>query len=387
MDARLVNYELPGKGSPRERKPLVLLNHMVESPGKVSGIGRYAFALIEALLQRGRYRYALATSWTQEELPAAIADRLDTVITLPHIRSTPVSFFNQLRQLSRLSRTLKPDFVYSVNPMCPAIPGVPTAVTVHDLYYDVMPELYSRRHVLWWRSYFALAAHHVHTIACVSQNTANDLARFHPRHAAKTAIVPGAGVLPAPQNPAPRAQDAEPYILLLGNVTPNKNVPFLIEALGQLAREGRPVRAIHVGRDLSGDLARALAAGPPGLLEIRGGLNDGELDALMRNAAALVQPSLYEGFGLPIIEAHERGVPVIASDIAIFREVAGEGAEFVPLGGTAALAQSLSRMVRDPIAREALAAKAKANAARYSWNASAAAAERVIAAALQPARA
>lgn len=386
MDARTTQYG-PGAtavhGSPAQR-PLVLVNHLVEAPGQLTGITRYAFGLIEALVRRGYARYVLATTWDRQDLPPAIAEMCADVVTIRHVRSAPLSFVHQYRTLRKLARKFDPHFLYAVNPMCPALPGIASLTTVHDLYYDVMPHLYHRRHRLWWAGYCLGPARMAHTIACVSQNTARDLVRFHPHLAGRTALVPGAGVLPMPAGAAPSpAPGGEPYVLLLGNVTPNKNAGFFVEALKLLRAQGRPVRAIHVGRDHSGELAAALAGTEPGLLEIRGGLDDAALDAIMRQAAALIQPSLYEGFGLPIIEAQQRGVPVIASDIAVFREVAGDGAVFVPLTDAGALAGAMHRMVGDAGFRQTMAAAAARNAQRYSWQASAAAAESIIEAAIK----
>ena len=389
MDARTTDYALTNGRNlamtmdVRHSKPVVLVNHMVEASGQLTGITRYAFGLIEALVQRDNARYVLATTWKRDDLPPGITAAIADVVTLDHVRSTPLSFLHQYRGLRALAKKLNPDFLYAVNPMCPALPGIPSLSTVHDLYYDVMPELYRRRHRLWWASYFMGPARFAHTIACVSENTARDLVRFHPHLSGRTALVPGAGVLPLPSASAAPVSDTQPYVLLLGNVTPNKNVGFFVDALKLLHAEGRPVRAIHVGRDHSGELSAALSGAPAGLLEIRGGLDDASLDMLMRQATALIQPSLYEGFGLPIIEAHERGVPVIASDIAIFREVAGKGAVYARLGNTAALADAIHRLMVDPAHRRDMAAAALENATRYSWHASAAAAEQIVEAAIR----
>ncbi|MCC2096874.1 MAG: glycosyltransferase family 4 protein [Hyphomicrobiales bacterium] len=384
MDARTTDFATgpaarQHSGAARP-KPLVLLSHLVEPPGQITGIARYGYGLFEAMIRRANYRYIMVTAAQPDQLPDTIVSGLDGIITLPYVRSTPLNLVNQFRHLPRIARQTGADFLYSINPMAALVRGLPTAITVHDLYYDIMPELYAKRHLLWWRSYFKFLASRIHTISCVSENTAADLERFHPHLSGKPRIVPGAGVMPHHPDIATRpAPEGEPYVLLLGNVTPNKNVGFLVDALKLLAAEGRPVRTIHVGRDHSGELARALADTPAGLIETRGGLDDAELEHLLVNAAALMQPSLFEGFGLPIIEAQERGVPVVASDIPVFREVGGHGADLVALGDVSGLASALSRLVRDHEYRSSAAQRALTNASRYSWDNSAAAAEKVIA--------
>lgn len=371
-------------------RPLVLINHLVEPPGRITGITRYAVGLISALARRGNVRIMLATSFDRSELPPEITGNIEHLITVPHVASTPVSFLRQARLLRALCKAHKPDVIYAMNPMCPAIPGTPSIITVHDLYMQIMPELYARRHRLWWQLFFPLAARTSARVVCVSNNSAADTLRLHSHIKGRIAIVSGAGVLPhsspvdwqsspgSGSNALPEACRREPYLLLLGNVTPNKNLGFLAAALEYLHARGQRVNVIHAGRDMCGDLQRAIERSSGQLISI-GAIDDGQLDLVMRNAAALVQPSRYEGFGLPIIEAHDRGVPVIASDIAIFREIGGDACALVPLDDAPALAEQMRRAINEPEWREDYARRARANAARFGWEKSATAAESMIA--------
>ena len=362
-----------------QERPLVLINHLVEPPGRITGITRYAFGLLGGLLRHGGVRILLVTTWDRHQLPPDIAQGAGTIVTLPHIASTPLNNLRQRHALRKIARQYRPDAVYAMNPMCPPVRGIPSVITLHDLYYEVLGGHYAWRHRLWWKLFFGDASRQAALIACVSANTAADAARMHPNLAGKTCVIAGAGVLPIGNSPLPAGLASGPYVLLLGNITPNKNVGFLITALRLLSARGQPLKAVHVGRDLTGDLTNALAGDNGILLQTLGGLNDGELDAILRHATALVQPSLYEGFGLPIIEAHERGIPVIASDIAIFREVTGGGGLLVPPGNAEALADALHRITNDPALRAELADKARQNSARYTWEKSAAAAAGLIA--------
>ncbi len=360
-------------------RPMVLVNHLVEPPGRITGITRYAFGLIEALARRGVIRIALATSFTADDLPTGISSRIDALFTLPHVASTPLNYFRQQGLLRKICADLRPDMLYAMNPMCPGVAGVPSAITVHDLYMEVLPELYARRHRLWWTLFFAAAARRADRIFCVSGNTAGDIVRRRPHLKGKISLVPGAGVLPhfEEESGAAERTDASPYFLLLGNVTPNKNLGFLSAALKRIAATGPKVRVVHVGRDLCGDLAQAVATSD-GQLESFGGVDDCKLDKLMRHAQALIQPSRYEGFGLPIIEAHERGLPVIASDIEVFREVGGDGCTYVALDDAGALAEAMRTALVEPGWRRVMSDLSRTNALRYSWDQSAAAAEAVI---------
>ncbi|BBY63014.1 glycosyltransferase family 4 protein [Mycolicibacterium helvum] len=361
-----------------DARPVVLVNHLVEPPEQVTGITRYAFGLLEALIRRNDTRLVLATTWTRTQLPRAIAAGVETVVTLPHIASTPVNNLRQRREVGKIARRHNADVVYAMNPTCPPVRGIPSVITVHDFYYEQLPESYKRRNRLWWKIFFTDAARRAAAIAFVSNSTAADAIRLHPTVKGKAHVVPGAGVLQHSPTTLPTSLAGPPYVLLLGNVTPNKNIGFAVEALRLLAKQGRPVRALHVGRDLTGDLADALSDDGAKLLQSLGGVDDADLDALLRNAAALVQPSRYEGFGIPIIEAQERGVPVIASDIAVFREVAGDGGTLVCLDDVRPLAEALHAITTDEALRSQLSAKARANSARFTWDKSAAAAAALI---------
>lgn len=359
-----------------DQRPLVLINHLVEPPGRITGITRYAFGLIEALVARGTYRYALASASTREQLPESIAKGLDRVLTFPYIESTPVNFIRQHAMLKAAANEVSPRLIYAINPMCPSVNSLPTIVTAHDLYMKTLPDMYAFRHRLWWSLFFSRAARQAARIACVSRNTQNDVARFYPSLSAKTCLVSGAGVLShgSPMAPLPERLRT-PYILLLGNLTPNKNAGFLIAALKLLQAKGVTIRAYHVGRDTCGALNHT-----DGAIEQLGSLDDAQLDAILGSARALVTCSSYEGFGLPIIEAHDRGIPVVASDIPVYREVAGDGAMFIQLGDVAGFAAAIEAITANDALHADLRTAARINAKRYTWQNSAAAAEAQIAA-------
>jgi len=357
-----------------DTRRLILINHLVEPAGRITGITRYAFGLIEALLDRGTYRYALAYAFTAEQLPASIASRLERILTFPHVEATPLNYIRQRAILREAVATTGASLVYAMNPMCPPAP-VPTIVTAHDLYMKTLPHMYERRHRLWWSLFFGLATRGAAAVACVSRNTENDVRRFHPSAANKTRLVPGAGVMAHfnPQVPLPPNLQ-QPYVLLLGNLSPNKNAGMLLDALRQLRQRGTPVAAYHVGRDPDQILAKA-----PDLITPLGAVGDAELDAILTGARALVSCSSYEGFGLPLIEAQDRGTPVVATSIPAFREVAPDGTLFVDLDDVSGLANAIDAVVTDQALRSRLSAAGRQNAARFSWPRSAEAAETVMA--------
>ncbi len=166
-----------------------------------------------------------------------------------------------------------------------------------------------------------------------------------------------------------------PYLLALGTVEPRKGYPTLVEAFGSFAREVPDVRLVIAGSDGWGSAAleAALRSCPVRRRIVRRGyIADDERDRMLAYAIALVYPSIYEGFGLPPLEAMAAGVPVVASDGGALPEVLGKAALLVPVGDAAALAAALVRVVEDDGLRVGLVERGLAHADAFGWDAAAA---------------
>lgn len=355
---------------------LILVNHLLEPPGRITGITRFLFALLGELIQRPRFRYALATTWTAEQLPAALNHGNLEVITRPFRQSAPRNILAQTLAMRGLMRATNAALEFNGNPVGGFYPGWPRVVTVHDLYFDVMGAQYKLHHRLSWKLFFPLVLASSSAVVCVSEATRKDLAKYHRRFAAKSAVIHEAGALVAQEAAEQFSRVSAPYAIYVGNISPNKNPALLVAALKILRDRGIGLNVVHVGRDELGLLSSALeAAALTTSVRTFNGLSDAELAAAYRGAHCLIVTSTYEGFCLPVVEAQALGVPVICSDIAVLREVAGEGALFVDLRDADALAAQLHAVMTDPALRARLADAARRNAARFSWSRAAAEAE------------
>ncbi|GAB7191084.1 glycosyltransferase family 1 protein [Kineococcus sp. NUM-3379] len=157
------------------------------------------------------------------------------------------------------------------------------------------------------------------------------------------------------------------YLLHVGARRPHKNVDVAVRALASLPADVHLVLVGSLDRrfpDLVPTAVRELGLSSR-VVHLQG-ISDGELMALYAGAHAFVYPSAVEGFGLPLLEAMAAGVPVVASDIPVFREVGGDAALFVPPGDPVALAGAVRRL-DDPGTREALVAAGRARARQASW--------------------
>jgi glycosyltransferase involved in cell wall biosynthesis len=167
----------------------------------------------------------------------------------------------------------------------------------------------------------------------------------------------------------------EPYLLSLATLEPRKNIAHLIRCFGQLVDGGElpaDVRLVLVGtKGWKFDEIMAEASKNPALasrLIFTGFVQDEELAPLYGGATAFVYPSLYEGFGLPPLEAMQCGLPVITSDIPAITEVVGDAAIRVSPTDTDALCQAITTVVKSPSVRSELAAKGLKQATLFSWD-------------------
>jgi glycosyltransferase involved in cell wall biosynthesis len=188
----------------------------------------------------------------------------------------------------------------------------------------------------------------------------------------------GPGALPA--------GTPERFVLHVGTLEPRKNLPLLLAAwrrLRQAPAHGpeTPPLVLAGGFGWRADaLRRQVArAAAEGWLVHLGYVTPEELAALYGAAEAAVLPSLYEGFGLPLLEALAAGLPVVASDIPVHREVAGEAALYAPPGEPELFARQVAALLADPELRRRLAAAARRRSQLFSWERAAAAAARAFA--------
>ncbi len=263
------------------------------------------------------------------------------------------------------------DLLHQPNCFLPRYRPCPGVVTVHDLAFEVHPHDFAPRTGWKYRTFTRRAVADAEAVICVSRATADDVLERYGPEPARVHVVPNgpslahgtrpAGIGPglAPGDP----DDDRPYVVAIGDLRAKKNLERLVAAW---RRSGVAHRLLLVGTaggapGAEQELAARLRAGGA---ELCGWLEDDELDALLRGADLLVHPSLFEGFGLVLLEAMARGVPVACSDIPSLRETAGGAAElFDPRD-----VDDLARAITDALARrDALARAGRARAAAFGW--------------------
>jgi glycosyltransferase involved in cell wall biosynthesis len=268
------------------------------------------------------------------------------------------------------------DLVHSPVPAAvpPKGPRQRLIATVHDLAFLIHPELFPPRWRLMYRAGLFRIARSADAVIAVSRHTAEDLARRGRIPRARVHVVPLAASLPTGttdvEETLTRLKVPSPYVLFVGTLEPRKNVVRLIRAYRRLVARGAPHALVLAGpmgwRHQA--LMKELATEAPGRIVLTGSTAPADLDALYRGASLFVYPSLYEGFGLPVLEAMGRGAPSVVSIASSLPEVAGEAAVPVDPRSVAGLAEAMERVVNDRDLAARLGAAGRARAAGFSWD-------------------
>jgi glycosyltransferase involved in cell wall biosynthesis len=238
----------------------------------------------------------------------------------------------------------------------------PGVVTIHDLAFEAIPEDFTRRTGWKFRRFAPRAARSAERVICVSEFTRDDVCERYGVDPEKVRVIH-----PAPALPEGSAEPPEGlYLLAVGDLRGKKNLLRLVEAVRMLRDEGLPHRLVLAGLD-SGEGDRLLEAAGDLPVELLGYLPDEGLDAVIRGAQALVQPSLYEGFGLTVVEAMARGCPVACSQAGGLPEAGGDAAIYFDPLDPADIAAAIRAVIEEGDLRERMIEAGCARAAELTW--------------------
>ena len=258
--------------------------------------------------------------------------------------------------LPRALRRRGADLVHAPNCFLPLRRPCPGVVTVHDLAFEAFPEDFVPRTRWKYRTFAPRAARSAERVIVPSDFTRDDLLARYGVDPGRVRVIPEAPALPIGDAPPPAG---EPYLLAIGDVRAKKNLGVLVDAARRL-----DMRLLLAGQMKGSDPFRFAHH-----VEATGWVDDARLDALLRGAAALVHPSLYEGFGLVVVEAMARGVPVACADATALPQTAGGAAELFDPRDPAEVAAAIERAATR---RAELAGRGRARAAELSWERTAA---------------
>ena len=295
-----------------------------------------------------------------------LVGRLDNVFTWTHLRLP-------LRLLRGSDDLLHCPF-YTLPVFCPC----PSVVTIHDITFDLHPEWFTTRGRVAFGGFASASARKARRVLTVSECSRRDIIAAYGVPEERVIAVPLAADPefrpvedPATLRHVRRKYDlGETYLLHVGSITPRRNIPRLLEAFSRVRSRAPGLMLALAGRleEPSPPLAPEIASrGLEGAVKVAGYVDAADLPALYTAATAVVYPSLYEGFGLPVLEAMACGAPVLASNASCLPEIAGDAALLVDPQDVEAMAAGIWSLLADAPLRARLAEKGRARAAAFSW--------------------
>jgi glycosyltransferase involved in cell wall biosynthesis len=354
------------------------LNLIFLVPEETGGMEVYARELIPALLEaapQARFTAFInreTASYGQGPWTEAIPS-----VTVPVSARQRVQWvLGEQAMLPRLAAANGIEVMHSLASTAPAWGACKRVVTVHDLIYARFPEAHAGMRALGMRALVPLAARRSDRVIAISKSTKADLMDLLGVPERKIDVIPqGLGSVPGtPPGLAERARarmeiGQRQVILSLSAKRPHKNLTALIGALAQIAPEKRPLLVLCGYGTWHEEQLREQAhdLGMAGDVRFLGWVGEQELEELWSVADAFIYPSLYEGFGLPVLEAMARGVPVACSDASSLPEVAGEAALLFAPESHAQIAAAIERLLGDRALTERLRAAGLARAATFTW--------------------
>jgi glycosyltransferase involved in cell wall biosynthesis len=354
----------------------VVLNALFLDPSASGGPETYLRGLVPALArERPGARLTLVTTRS-----GAAALRSDGWTDWADVLELPCEDGQRLRRtwaeqvlLPRLARRLDADVLHSVASLAPIRAGVPAAITLHDVTF-VLRRTFSRTTTVGMREIMSRAARRAESLLAPSAATRDEICALFGLDPSAVAVVPHGAGRPAGVEPVPEAELRERHVLGPGRVVlcvaakrPHKNQTLLIRALERLPDDTVVALAGHAEPYEDELRATARRLGLEARVRFLEFVPDAELEGLWRLAACAAFPTLGEGFGLPVIEAMARGVPVACSDLPVLREVGGDVAHYFTPDDAAAAAAAIEKAWSD---REAAQA-GRDRAARFTWEESA----------------
>jgi glycosyltransferase involved in cell wall biosynthesis len=337
-------------------RPVIGISMLTLVPGIVGGSETYARELCKALARVGRLEYHAYVPTIAPDagdgLPTSVVEGYRASRSMPGriaAMSRAAAAPGRLRRALRASELDAIHFPLSV--MLPPLDTPPAATTVLDVQHEVFPEFFSRAELAYRRRVYGWTVRKSRIVITISEH-------------ARAALVDRLDLDPKSvraiylavdhERFRPDSRQREPFLLYPANAWQHKNHARLFEAFAAVRRKRPELRLVLTG---AGHDRLTLPDGA----ESRGHVGLDELVALYRSAAALVYPSLYEGFGIPCVEAMACGCPVAASDVASLPEVCGDAAVYFDPLDPESIAEGIRRVLDSPLPG------GQEQAARFTW--------------------
>ncbi len=344
-----------------------------------AGLGRYALSLAEALHTAYPHQTHMFANIAEAlPFPPELAAAPRTTVQVgykPWRLAVLTGQFLTMRFDRLLPKEI--DLFHSTEHLLFPTRRIPVVLTVHDLIYKLFPEYHKRLNYWYLNIAMPVFVKRAEHIIAVSESTKADVVQHYQVNPSKiTVIYEAAAPHFVPQSAekiaAVRESYALPkqYIVTVGTIEPRKNLARLVETLRRLRAQWPDLHLVVVGSDgwLTDYFYQAVErTGMQAYIIQPGFIPDDDLPAVIAGAQCAVTPSLYEGFGLPVLEAMAVGVPVACSNTGSLSEVAGEAANLFDPTRTDAIVEAVAAVLSDKGRAAAMRQAGLAQASRFSW--------------------
>jgi glycosyltransferase involved in cell wall biosynthesis len=342
--------------------------------GEISGIAKFLLMMLKGLSSAARkdIRFFLLAEDEAESRRLIRGHLGETDFSFIEASCRPFSFREQF-VLPRVLRKNGIDIFYTPYANIPFFSGVRSICTFHDLIPLLHPEYVAGtrkgRYSALFRLFNYLAVRRSHSIVVVSETTKKDFVGYYGEGVAEKVCVVYEGIESMPRASLPVSESIQsvsrqgPYVLYVGRQDPYKNIVSLIRAFAEVRRAFRDIRLVIAGKkdmrffpQIEEEARRG--AGPEAI-SFAGFVNEAELDILYSRARLLVNPSLYEGFSLPPLEAFLRGCPAVVSRIPVHEEVLGDSAVYCDPHSIGDIAEKIKSLLASEGERKKYAEKGR----------------------------
>ncbi len=353
----------------------IAINAMIVGQTK-AGVGRFVSELLNALarIDHENQYIVYTTEFGRQQLVVG-PNFTVRALSLPR----PVRLAWEQLVLPWLVRRDRADLLHGQGFTLPLLAGCRSVVTIYDMTWFSHGSTHETVKALYFRTLIPASLRRARHVLTISDSARADLLQRFPQLADRVTTTLG-GVADVFYQPAPRATSQPilarygidgPFILSVGMIQPRKNLPRLIQAFAQLRRDaGVPHRLVVCGGkgwQFDEVFATVEALGLASSVVFTGFVPDEDLLHLYATCDAFAYPSLYEGFGLPVVEAMAAGAPVLTSDNSSLREVAGDAALLCDPSSVDDIADKLRQLIEDRALRSELVQRGRARAQRFTW--------------------
>jgi glycosyltransferase involved in cell wall biosynthesis len=356
------------------------LNLLYLVPGEVGGSEIYAHQLVDAL-GRARPDVRFTVFAGREATPSLRAQGWPANVRVHQIpvdaRNKPARVAAEITLLPGAAARAGVDLLHSLGTTSPPFAGRPSVVTILDLIYEAYPDTFPTPARLGLKALVGPAARRATRVITISEAVKRDVVeRLRVPAERVDPVLLGRGMRAAP-DPTPAAELRERFglgdgrlALCVSAALVHKNIPRLLAAFARLGPGCEDVRLViagHQGRELERLTAEIARLGLAQRVVLTGWIEDADLEGLYAAADVCVYPSLYEGFGMPVLEAMVRGVPLACSNATSLPEVAGDAAVLFDPTDPEAIATAVRTLLDDPDQAARLRTLGREQAAIFTW--------------------